>query len=198
MRSLIHGLDELYELKGEGITEENWQTLDQEIRQRHADPEWPHEVMRRARVQRIITDPFTAPLQNARETLGTHYQSVLRINALAMGWHPDNRDHNGNCASEFAKILDLPLDSFDDFCHMIDVLVDTLADRNQVAVKNALAYDRDIQFDAPDETLARSAWKKEDASPEEKKAFGDFVVDRFCALAGDTRCARANAPLAQR
>ena len=185
VRSLIHGLDELYDLKGEGITEENWQALDQSIRKNHADPNWPHEVMRRAGVLRVITDPYSGPMQNAAETLGENYQSVLRINALAMGWHPDNRDHNGNCASEFAKELELPLDSFDDYCHLIDTLVDTLADRNQVAVKNALAYDRDIQFDPPNESLARSAWKKTDASPEEKKAFGDFVVDRFCTLAGE-------------
>ena len=185
VRSLIHGLDELYELKGEGITKDNWQSLDQEIRKRHEDPDWPHEVLRRAGVTRIITDPYSGPMQNARETLGDHYQSVLRINALAMGWHPDNRDHNGNCASEFAKALNLSLDSFEDYSHLIDVLVDTLADRNQVAVKNALAYDRDIQFDPPDETLARSAWKNINTTPEERKAFGDFVVDRFCTLAGE-------------
>ncbi len=185
VRSLVHGLDELYDLNGEGITENNWQALDQSIRKNHSDPNWPHEVMRRAGVQRVITDPYSGPMQNAAETLGENYQSVLRINALAMGWHPDNRDHNGNCASEFAKELNLPLESFEDYCHLIEVLVDTLADRNQVAIKNALAYDRDIQFDAPDESLARAAWKKTDASPEEQKAFGDFVVDRFCALAGE-------------
>lgn len=185
VRSLIHGLDDLYDLGGEGITEGNWQALDQEIRTRHQDPDWPHEVLRRAGVERIITDPYSGPLQNASETLGEHYQSVLRINALAMGWCPDNRDHNGNCAAEFAQTLDLPLDSFEDFCHLLEVLVDTLADRNQVAVKNALAYDRDIQFDAPNESLARSAWKNTAASPGEQKAFGDFAVDRLCALAGE-------------
>lgn len=185
VRSLVHGLDELYDLKGEGITRDNWRDLDERIRKNHSNADWPHEVMRRAGVQRIITDPYSGPMQNAAETLGDHYQSVLRINALAMGWHPDNQDHNGNRASEFAEALGLTLESFDDFCHLLEVLVNTLADRNQVALKNALAYDRDIQFDPPDETLARAAWKKVDASLEERKAFGDFVVDRLCALAGE-------------
>ena len=56
VRNLVHGLDELYGLKGAGITRDNWRDLDRDIRRRHADPEWPHEVMRRAGVKHIITD----------------------------------------------------------------------------------------------------------------------------------------------
>ncbi len=185
VRSLVHGLDELYDLKGEGITKENWLSLDRQIREKHRDPNWPHEVMRKAGVQRVITDPYSGPMQDAAETLGSHYQSVLRINGLAMGWHPDNRDHNGNGTAVFAESMGLSCESFDDFCHLLEALVDTLADRNQVALKNALAYDRDIQFDPPDEALARQAWGNASASPNEQKAFGDFVVDRLCALAGE-------------
>ena len=79
VRNLVRGIDELYDLNGEGITEENWQSLDTEIRQRHSDPHWPHKVMKRAGVSRIITDnyadPFTTSLTNndfhgfMRETL---------------------------------------------------------------------------------------------------------------------------------
>ena len=185
VRNLVYGLDDLYDLGGEGITPDNWRPLDQDIRERHADTGWPHEVMRRAGVQQVITDPFSAPMQNAAETLGSHYHSVLRVNALALGWQPDQPDHNGNCTTDFAKAINHPCDSFDDFCGLLEVLVETLGDRNQIGLKNALAYDRDIQFDAPDKTIARQAWKNPDASAEQKKAFGDFVVDRLCALAGE-------------
>lgn len=185
VRSLVHGLDDLYQLGGDGITRDNWQALDQSIRDNHRDSEWPHRVMRRAGVTRIITDPFSAPMQNAAETLGGHYQSVLRINALALGWQPDHPDHNGNCAADMAKAVAHPCDSFDDYCGLLEVLVDTLSQRNQVGLKNALAYDRDIQFDPPNESLAREAWRNAEASDEAKKAFGDFVVDRLCALAGE-------------
>lgn len=185
VRSLIDGLDELYELHGSDISQENWQLLDHDIRERHRDLEWPHEVMRRAGVRGIITDPFSSPMQDARKTLGRHYRSVLRINALALGWLPDKPDHNGNCTADIAKAIDHPCDSFDEFCHLLEALVDTLAERNQVALKNALAYDRDIQFDPPNPSLARQTWKNADASPEGKKAFGDFVIDRLCSLAGE-------------
>jgi len=185
VRNLVHGLDDLYKLGGEGITQDNWQALDQNIRDRRRDSDWPHEVMRRAGVTRIITDPFSAPMQNAGKTLGNHYQSVLRINALALGWQPDQPDHNGNCAADMAKDVGHPCDTFDDYCSLLQVLVDTLAQRNQLALKNALAYDRDIQFDPPNETLAREAWRNTAASAEAQKAFGDFVVDRLCVLAGE-------------
>jgi uncharacterized protein len=185
VRNLVHGLDELYGLKGAGITRDNWRDLDRDIRRRHADPEWPHEVMRRAGVKHIITDCYANPLLDARQELGPHYQAVLRINALAMGWHPDRRDHNGNSAFEFAEKLGLKCESFEDFCQVLEELVKTLGDRGQVALKNALAYDRDIRFDDPDEAQARKAWRKADPAPDEQKAFGDFVVDRLCRLAGE-------------
>ena len=78
----------------------------------------------------------------------------------------------------------MKLRSFDDFEDLLERLVTSLADRHQVALKNALAYDRYILFDEPDERTARRAWGKSDPTPEERKAFGDFVVDRLAALAG--------------
>lgn len=185
VRNLVQGLDELYDLNGEGITEDNWQTLDQDIRKRHADPNWPHEVMKRAGVTRIITDNYADPLVNAHTELGRHYQAVFRINALAMSWHPERRDHNGNNTFAIAEKLNHPCETFDDYCRLLEHIVDTLQDRHQVALKNALAYDRDIQFDEPDEQLARQAWGDPNPSPAAQKAFGDFAVDRLCQLAGD-------------
>jgi hypothetical protein len=185
VRNLVHGLDELYDLGGHGITHDNWRDLDREIRARHQDPKWTNEVMKRAGVTHIITDPYAQPLLNARTELGDHYHSVMRINGLAMGWHPECRDHNGNGTAYFAETLGVKCDSFDDFGTLLKTAVETLGDRNQVALKNALAYDRDIQFDEPNEARARDAWRNANASPAEQKAFGDFVVDRLCTLAGE-------------
>ena len=52
-------------------------------------------------------------------------------------------------------------------------------------MKNALAYDRDVSFDEPDEALARQAWGIEKPDARQRKAFGDFVVDHLCRLAGE-------------
>ena len=185
VRNLIRTLTELYDLGEDGITPHNWERLDAEIRRRHHDDGWPGEVLDRAGIARIITDPFEEPLLNAREALGQRYCSVMRITALAFGWHPESRDHNGNSAHQFARQLGHRLDTFDDYLAMLDLLMDTLIQRHQVGLKNALAYDRSINFDDVDEELARQAWGRRDPTAAQRKAFGDLIVDRLCRLAGE-------------
>jgi hypothetical protein len=185
VRNMIWTLTELYDLDEDGITPENWKHLDEEIRRRHRDDAWHTEVLDRARIDRIITDPFNDPLLNAREAMGPRYSSVLRINALAFGWHPESEDHNGNSAHRFARQIGHRLDTFDDYLDMLDVLMDTLADRHQIGLKNALAYDRSVNFDDVDEELARQAWGQRHPTVEQRKAFGDVMVDRLCRLAGE-------------
>ncbi len=183
--SLVSALAELYGLRDDGITQDTWEQLDNEIRRRHENPGWVDEVIARAGVERIITDPFSNVLLNAPATLGPRYRSVARINCLAVGWHADSHDHNGNSAHAIAAALGVQVDSFDDYLFFLERFVDTLPDRSQVALKSALAYDRDLRFDKPDERLARGAFGKRRPAPAEQKAFGDFVVDRLCALAAE-------------
>ena len=82
---------------GEGrITRSNWEALDASVRAAHGREGWCAEVMQRAGVERVITDPYSDPLLDARAALGAGYHSVVRINAFACGWGPDSLDHNGN------------------------------------------------------------------------------------------------------
>ena len=74
----------------------------------------------------------------------------MRINAFACGWHPDSRDHNGNSAHTLLQRLGWTPDSFDDYFVALEKLVYGMASRHQVALKNALAYDRDVAFDEPE------------------------------------------------
>jgi len=184
VRNIIWALRDLFDLGDEGITENNWKEIDQQLQQRRADDTWFASVLDRAYIKQIIADAYTHPLMDAHQTFGERYHSVLRINALAMGWHPQNRDHNGNCAGDFAKQLGCKVETFDDYMDMLQVTLDTMPDRHQVALKNALAYDRSLNFDDIDEKIARQAWGKTDPSDIEKKAFGDVVVDRLCSGAG--------------
>ena len=185
VRNLIWALTDLYDLGEDGITAGNWQRLDAEIRRRHQDDHWRCEVLDRAGIERIITDPFDDPLLDAHEVLGERYCSVLRINALAFGWHPESCDHNGNSAHRFAQQIGHRMNSFDDYLALLEVLMDTLAERHQVGLKNALAYDRSVHFDDVDEDLARQAWGQAKPPADQRKAFGDVVVDRLCRLAGE-------------
>src|SRR5688572_20927218 len=141
VRNLVSALSELYEIGDGEITRENWWALDAAVRERHQDANWVGEVLRRARIERLVTDPYTDPLLNAREALGANYNSVMRINSFAVGWHADARDHNGNSAHALLRRQKLEPKSFDDYIAALETVVSTMRSRHQVALKNALAYD---------------------------------------------------------
>jgi len=184
VRTLVGALAELYGLGVEGITAKNWADLDARIREKHADPLWPGAVMDRAGISTALSDPYTDPLLDARQALGERYLSVFRVNCLAVGWNSESRDHNGNNAMELLARLGIRPRTFDEFLEALSELLDRLPGLHKVGLKNALAYDRSVNFDDLDRDLARQAWGKKDPSPAEKKAFGDVVVDTLCGLAG--------------
>lgn len=185
VRNLV---DAILELHGPGqnqITRHTWEALDTAVRAAHRRPEWTGEVLRRAGIEQVITDPYSDPLLDAHAAFGPHYRSVVRINSLACAWHPQSRDHNGNTGRDLLARRGLNPVTFDDFIDALGPFVDSLAGHHQVALKNALAYDRDVAFEVPDEDLARRAWGKTQPTPAERKAFGDLVVDQLCALAAE-------------
>ncbi|HVO39892.1 MAG TPA: amidohydrolase family protein [Spirochaetia bacterium] len=186
VRNVVQALGELYGLGDRGITRDTWEDLDARIRKNHADPRpWTASVLDRAGIERVVADPYRDPLLDVRAALGDRHVSVLRINSFAFGWHRESRDHNGNSARELLSRLGLEARSFEDYLAALPLVLDHMPGRNMVGLKNALAYDRGVNFNDLDTELARSAWDKRDPSPAQKKAFGDVVVDRLCRLAGE-------------
>ena len=196
MTSLVSALSELYGLSDEGITEDSWEELDHEIRRRHADSGWVDDVIARAGIERIVTDPFSNVLLDARASLGPRYRSVARVNCLAVGWHADSHDHNGNSAHTLAVALDAEIDSFDGYLSFLERFVDTLSERGQVALKSALAYDRDLRFDEPDEGLARSAFGNRRPSPGSRRrsATSSSTASALLQASVACRCRCTSAP----
>jgi hypothetical protein len=185
VQNVVRALAELYDLEGGEITEGNWRRLDEKIRERHADPGWYGKVMDRAGIEKAVSDPYKDPLMDVTKALGERYRSVMRINSFAVGWHPESRDHNGNSAQEMLGRLGIHTKSFDEYLQSFERVLDMMPGRHMVALKNALAYDRSVNFDNVDEDLARTAWGKRAPSALERKAFGDVVIDRLCRLAGE-------------
>jgi len=183
VRNLTRGILDLHGPGDENITRENWERIDVKVRQQHAKSFWVYQVLEQAGIESLITDPYTDPLLEARQALGKQYHSVVRINSFACGWHVDSRDHNGNSGQGLLRRTGFEVKNFADYLAALEKLVEGMRSRHQVALKNALAYDRSLDFDEPDEKLAGQAWGKSSPSPAEQKAFGDLVVDHFCRLA---------------
>jgi hypothetical protein len=185
VRNLVRGLADLYEMSEARITKENWEEVDEKIRKAHADPGWNGTVMDRAGIRAVVSDPYLDPLLDVRSALGGRYLSVLRINPFAVGWNPESLDHSGNSGHALLARLGLAPKSFDDYLAVLPKLLDHLPSLHKVGLKDALAYDRSVDFEVPDEKAARRAWGKSNPSPEERKAFGDLVVDRLCRLGAE-------------
>ena len=83
VRNLVRAVTELHGAGETEITRANWEALDASVRQKHQQAGWVAEVMRRARVEQVITDPYSDPLLNAHQAFGPNYSSVMRINSLA-------------------------------------------------------------------------------------------------------------------
>jgi hypothetical protein len=185
VRNMVNALAELYALPEPRITKENWETLDESIRARHAESGWNDAVLDRARITTVITDPYLDPLLDATAALGARYRSVLRVNPFALGWNSDVRDHSGNSGHALMRQFGLAPETFDDYLEALPKLFDAMPSLHKVGLKDALAYDRPVDYGPPDPQAARKAWKNPHPTEGERKAFSDLVVDRLCGIAGE-------------
>src|SRR5262249_45835716 len=77
VRNLVCAITELHGNGAGAITRANWEALDAGVRKQHQRPDWCAEVLHRAGIERLITDPYTDPLLDARQALGNNYNSVV-------------------------------------------------------------------------------------------------------------------------
>ncbi len=167
------------------IDRDNWETLNQRVQESRLEAGFQSRILSEANISRVITDDYTNPLLIAKDSIGSEYRSVIRINAFALGWHSDARDHNGNAAIKLLNSAGYFPETFEDYLESIRGLATQMLSKGHLAFKNALAYDRSIEFKKPNKTLAEMAWGKRNPTTEEKLAFGDYVVDFICRLAAE-------------
>jgi len=182
VRHMVQAILDLHAPGQLEINASNWEAIDARIR-KHRGLSWSAELLRKSNVSAVITDCYTDPLLDPAPSLGSSYKSVLRINALACGWHPESRDHNGNCAFELLGRIGCRPDAFEDYVAGLSQLLSGMPARNQVGLKNALAYDRDLHFGVPSIQQAREVWGTAVPDDHQQKAFGDWVVNHLCELA---------------
>ncbi|MBT3594466.1 MAG: hypothetical protein HN758_01140 [Verrucomicrobia bacterium] len=167
------------------IDEGNWESENARVIASRIEIGFQSKSLFLSNVIQVITDDYTNPMLNARESLGSQYQSVVRINAFALGWYSKSKDHNGNSAAAILSKAGFHPESFEDYLEAIRGLAGKMKSRGQVAFKNALAYDGNIEFQEPNKLLAKPAWRKSHPNEEEKQAFGDYVVDFICRLGAE-------------
>ena len=132
--SAIYGVGE--------ITEKSWEEISGKIRQAHAaDPNWHVEMLRKHGLyQKAIQDTFWRPGSDVGHP--EMFAPTLRINAWVWCHHAEMKDHNGNGVESLCRWED----HFDDHLAAVERTVAAHKERGAVALKSAMAYERDINF----------------------------------------------------
>src|ERR1051325_7174606 len=63
-RNLLSGILELHAPKETAITAKNWKRIDSAVREKHRSKKWVGSVLKKSKVETVITDPYTNPLLN--------------------------------------------------------------------------------------------------------------------------------------
>lgn len=165
------------------ITVDNWDAISDQITAAHAGSRtWHVDLMRRhGLIQRAIEDAFW----DTGSAVGhpEFFAPTFRINAFVMCHHPEMADHNGTNLRKFG----LPFDDFGGYLQAVKALLVRAKANGTVAMKSALAYDRDIAFDIVDYDVAARAFNQraEDVDADTRRAYQNYMYHVCCDLAAE-------------
>lgn len=163
------------------ITSDNWDALSARIAQAHQDPHWHLQIMKKH-------GNYTGFLEDCYWDSGSavgypdFVTPIYRLDMWMMGFHPDSLT-NENTSSH--DLFDEP-PSFDQYMERFEQELRTRREQI-VGLKCASAYQRTIAFREATEEEARAVFgmKPEDATEQQRNAFGDYVLARGLELAAE-------------
>jgi hypothetical protein len=180
--SLLRGLGELYGIATPEAGEAALAALAEKVHAAYQDPAWALSVLRKAGIRHTIVDPLPVPGHLHQEP---SFHLALRSHMLVHGYDRGARDHGGDSPFEFAPRFGFSISSFDDYLDYVDFWVRHHKEKGAVAVKSALAYERDIDVQPVTYQEAELIFDSGTKDPEQKKKFGDFILDLLAKKAAE-------------
>lgn len=167
-------------------TEEAFKEASDLISEAYKGRSWIRRVFKEyCLIDRALWDPYW---DIWRESFDPElFKPVLRINSLLFGYRRDARDHNGNSPYVFEEFLNLKVETFEDYMHLVDRVLEEAKKRGYIALKSALAYDRPILFEEVEESKAREVFNRRGLGLTSKdiKMFQDFILHYILNKAGE-------------
>lgn len=169
-RWLFLALEKLYNLS---FTAENFDKLDIKIKEANGDPGYNIRILKNVcKYEKVILDYYMEPgSNNGHPELFT---PTYRIDMYLNGWKYDGEDING------VKVRDMvdmsAVESLEDYIKVMEDQIVLHKKMGCVALKLATAYERDNHFTNNNYKLAEEAFNNKDASAEQIKNFGDYIV----------------------
>jgi hypothetical protein len=180
---LERSLRKLYDFR-ERITPENWEELSSRVKSAHAaDPERHlHLLGRDCAYSSVLLDCYWEPgSDNGHSPL---FRPSFRIDPFLHSWDPGFVNKDGTSLAGLYA-----MEPFDSPAALEAALRAKIAERKAagcVALKSAIAYERDIAFRAvPEERAARALRAGKDATEVERRELQDWTFHAACRAAAE-------------
>jgi uncharacterized protein len=178
---LQKALKEIYKLN-EDLSTRNWDQYSEIISVNHKKNEWHKKILKDyCNYEKIILDAYWNPGSDNNNP--DIFLPSFRINPLFFGYSRAIFDHNDN---NVFKLYNKEFSDIDDYILFIRNLIIDKIKNGCVALKNAIAYDRDINYEKFSKNKAQKILKhKTKHKSEDVRAFQDYVFYEICKLAAE-------------
>jgi predicted TIM-barrel fold metal-dependent hydrolase len=179
---------DLYGVDFDHLSDDQARELNDRIFQNYKDPKWlTHVITERANIELMFNDPFWARLGTG--TTWPFEVFVFNVTSLVRGFHPSEYGpkavyQESDNPYALAKELGVEVRSLDDYLTLLDRLFARAKKAGAACLKTTLAYQRTLRFDKVARERAEQAFGKpaSELSPDDVKAFEDFIMWRLCEL----------------
>ncbi len=180
--SMMRGLRALYQIGQRELRDFPFAELADRVKNAYQDPGWALSVLRRAGIRQTIVDPLPTPGYLHDEP---SFHLALRSHMLVHGYDRRAEDHDGCNPFAFAAKLGNTISSFDDYLGFVDAWVREHKKKGAVAIKSALAYERDIDVKPVTYREAARIFDTATKDAEQQKRFGDFILNLLAQKAAE-------------
>lgn len=171
------------ELYGDGtpLNTENWDMIDAGLRRAYLDNDNSINILKnKCRYKAIILDKYEHPgYDDGYPEIMT---PTFRCDQFLCGYHIDGHDENKNYPYRTLGLSECPA-TLEEYVDAVSSKIVEMKRRGCVSLKIAIAYERDICFEKTDITYAQIAYNNPDATLEQKRVFGNYVMYRLCEIA---------------
>jgi hypothetical protein len=181
-RYLLIALHDLFGLEEEDLNDRNWDTISSRIVARSEDHvKWSIEVLDKMGVFKVILDISKGCLANTKIIEDPRLVQVVKMDDFITG-----------VSDVAAPFTDEKIQSVDEYCNALDMAFEKAIKDGAIGVKSALAYNRVISHETIEKSTAERIFRQgvKASSPNEKKAFQDFMMHAVCE-----RCDKYRLPL---
>lgn len=170
----------LYDIQ-EPLTADNWDRISRKIEKAYGQENVHIESLQKiCNYRKVILDAYWEP--GANHAYPQLFTPTFRINHFLFGYSKDAKDHNG---SNFYELCGKDIKDMDQYISTIEQVIQSKKEDGCVALKSALAYDRDLNFQETSKDRAERAFGGNGYSvtQEDIKAFQDYVFFEICKIA---------------